>query len=350
VTAHDWTERHIRKLPKAEYDELEFKSSPLVRLDTPEGREKLLDDLAKALSALANTDGGFLVLGVQDPKEARGPYLEIVQGGVPRVFGKTDTLEWLNSVIPNLLDYELKGFEVHPVTRRGRNSQIHADRAVFVIGVPASGTAPHKSRRDNIYYVRLGGNSLPASHRMLMDIVGRQQHPKLDVRFEIRLSDVKPPSYEVMLGSGRNEIASLRITGTNVGSVLAHYVNLVVLVPVGFYRSDGSRVPHGARTSIDGQDHFVLKFDNTRRDQVGSSPGISASIPRYGTSWFDPILPGCVRNWSDQVRPDIATYRHNLVKELQVRWRAHADNAPVAEGAVPIMEIPIRDLRQPSRT
>ena len=39
--------------------------------------------------------------------------------------------------------------------------------------------APHQSKRDHRYYVRLGSQSLPAPHKMIEDIRNRQKHPRV---------------------------------------------------------------------------------------------------------------------------------------------------------------------------
>jgi len=86
MKARDWTEEYIYGLAVQEYDDIEFKASPLIDLSSSEGKMKVLDSLAKEISALANYGGGFLVLGVKDPKECKNGSLEIVHGGIQGVY------------------------------------------------------------------------------------------------------------------------------------------------------------------------------------------------------------------------------------------------------------------------
>ncbi len=56
---HKWTEADIDELPRGEHDYFERKSGQL--LDKDKGG--LLNAIAKAISAFANSGGGHLILG-----------------------------------------------------------------------------------------------------------------------------------------------------------------------------------------------------------------------------------------------------------------------------------------------
>lgn len=104
VKQDQWTEEQIASLPAGEHDYFERKSGQLFdpRADT----NKLYDALAKEACAFANSGGGHLLLGVCDDGTI---------DGVPPLFGKTETREWLEQKIPDLLDYRLVDFRVHTV-------------------------------------------------------------------------------------------------------------------------------------------------------------------------------------------------------------------------------------------
>jgi len=93
-----------------------------------------------------------LILGAEDDGTLAG-----VQ---PKV-GKASIRDWIEQKIPHLLNYPLSDFRVHTVVK-GASSRIPSDREVVVIDVGDSALAPHQSKRDYIYYYRVGGRSVPA--------------------------------------------------------------------------------------------------------------------------------------------------------------------------------------------
>lgn len=97
----DWDEAYILSLP-AESDTFECKGSVLLDLSLPKANEgKIREELAKQLSAFANTGGGNLVYGVTNDGG-------VDDGGVARVIkGRQPTKEWLEDIIPILTDYEI---------------------------------------------------------------------------------------------------------------------------------------------------------------------------------------------------------------------------------------------------
>jgi hypothetical protein len=85
-------------------------------------------------------------------------------------------------LIPGLTDFEIVGFNVYEIAPKAVGSALAPNKSLYVIDVPDSERAPHQSRRDLKYYVRLGGKSRPASHRLIEDIRNRARHPKLEVQ------------------------------------------------------------------------------------------------------------------------------------------------------------------------
>jgi len=61
---------------------------------------------------------------------------------------KPNTREWLEDVIPHLVDPPLAGFNVYAITGQAPDSQIASCCAVFVIALADSVQAPHQAH-DN---------------------------------------------------------------------------------------------------------------------------------------------------------------------------------------------------------
>jgi len=184
VKRDSWTEEQITELPTGEHDYFERKSGKLFDVSD---RNSLLDTLAKAASAFANSGGGHLIMGVTDAGEFNG---------APRIWsGRTTTRDWLEQKVPQLLDYRLNDFRVH-VVERSTPSSIPPERDVIVIDLGDSALAPHQSTRDHTYYYRSAGRSLPAPHFYLELLRQRQTSPVLD--FELAGAEIDTWLYQGM--------------------------------------------------------------------------------------------------------------------------------------------------------
>lgn len=172
----EWTEDDVLSLPPGENDEFERKGARLLDFTVPGVREgDVRDELAKQLSAFANTGGGRIIYGLHDDGN-------VDNGGVARTLrGRRTTKDWLEDVIPNLTDFEIVGVNVHEIRPRAPASPIAQDKSLYVVEVPDSERAPHQSKGDLKYYIRLGGKSQPATHRLIEDIRNRAIHPRVEV-------------------------------------------------------------------------------------------------------------------------------------------------------------------------
>lgn len=161
-----WTEDQVESLPAGEHDFFERKSGEL--LISPEFRK----DMGKAISALANSGGGHVLLGVRDD----GAF----DGVEPVRRGRTSTRDWLEQVVPNLVSFPLHQFRVHEVERSSPSS-IPDGRVVVVIDVGDSPLAPHQAAESSTYFYRQGGRSVPAPHFYLETLRNRLVGPELRI-------------------------------------------------------------------------------------------------------------------------------------------------------------------------
>jgi hypothetical protein len=216
----EWTEDDVLALPAGENDGFERKGAALLDLTIPGVKEdSVLNELAKQLSAFANTGGGQIVYGVTDSGA-------IENGGIARVVkGRQSTREWLEDVIPTLTDFEILGFNAHEIRPKSSGSAIGTDKALYVVEVPDSERAPHQSKRDLKYYVRLGGKSRPASHRLIEDIRNRARHPRIEV---INLQLLHAFYTRSPNSSGGNVQLGLEILIRNLGTIKAGTAALLI--------------------------------------------------------------------------------------------------------------------------
>jgi schlafen family protein len=167
----EWDEDYILSLSK-ENDEFDRKSARSLDVKAGADENDVLNELAKQLSAFANTGGGQIIYGVEDDGT-------IGLGGVSVDMKPGGTKEWLERKIPGLTEYELAGFGVHEFEPKSSGSQIASGKALYVVDVPDSEGAPHQSVRDKKYYIRNGSQSVPARHKLIEDIRNRLKHPRV---------------------------------------------------------------------------------------------------------------------------------------------------------------------------
>lgn len=115
--------------------------------------------VAKAVAALANTEGGFLIFGA-----------EAAPNGVLRGFpGLEAGREWPREIANNIIGHvsPLPAWEVFSAVAPG-----NADRAVVVVKVPWSHRTPHVRVTDGRIYQRSpGGTSDPIRDRATLDVL-----------------------------------------------------------------------------------------------------------------------------------------------------------------------------------
>lgn len=166
-----WTEQEVLELPQGEHDYFERKGGRLFE----ENKNKIADTVSIALSALANTDGGYLVLGVAN---------DGTPDGVPAQVGSTSTRDWLEQQIPNLIEPPLHEFRIHNVEKAAQ-SKIPSGREVIIIDVEDS--LEIRQANDCVYYYRAGGRSVPAKHSYL-----EQRRQRMRPKLDFKLTEVKP--------------------------------------------------------------------------------------------------------------------------------------------------------------
>lgn len=326
----EWDENYILEhLPIGEFDWFEVKGRRALDLTVEGVKEShVLDNLSKAVSAFANS-GGVLVLGLANPHSR----WMVDDGGIDLVVKSPSTREWLEDIIPHLVEFPLVSFNVYVIQRQDKNSQIKEGRGVFIVEIPDSDLAPHQAR-DKRYYVRVGGKSRPIGHRLVLDIFGRRKHPKIILEFYIECYyAVEPPS---LIPSQQKAEKKYRlvITARNVGRVYAKYMQAFVKLPVSLLPEWEQQVQRKK-----GEEYVTWSRMNTERDVVKG--GIFGPT-EYGPSWFRPLLPGLSYMWKWEI-----TEKFDLqaMRDKEIEWEVHADNAVPEKGIARIADIKFYDCQ-----
>lgn len=155
-----WSLSDIELLPTGENDKFERKSGKLLQ------ENNFQEKLGKEISAFANSGGGHIILGVTNNGDI---------DGVPKIFkGKINTQEWLEQIIPTLVEPESLKFRIHLIEIENNSNSV-----VIVIDVADSIFAPFQERKTKSYYYRAGSHSKPAPHFYLEAIRNRPRLPAL---------------------------------------------------------------------------------------------------------------------------------------------------------------------------
>jgi hypothetical protein len=310
-----WDEDSVLALP-LENDRLERQGVPLLDLNLSGATEsRVRSELAKHLSAFANTSGGQILYGL-----SKNGFVD--HGGISRVIKGQPTKEWLENAISESTECEIAGVNVFEVLPRPHDSAVADGKAIYVVHVPHSERAPHQSAADMLYYVRLGAKSQPACHRLIEDIRNRVKHPDVSVT-EVALVNVFLAPQRVP-----------RVAGT-MGCRLQ-----VFLKNAGMLKASTACVQIEAEPAA-----FFGDFENTavipRRTAARNVMFWEIQGPVYPgmeiNFWFDLMLP------MELLKP-VAALRGavGIPQEMTIVCRLLADNAPTKSRTLDLINLVTR--------
>lgn len=145
-----------------------------IHLDYKDSRalnKKKVHEIAKDVSAFANSDGGVIVYGIREdqhlPKE--------LDEGVDHNFF---TREWLEEVISSNISPTIDGLRIAQIP-------LSSERSAFIIQVPKSYRAPHQEQSSKRYYKRYNFKSQPMEDYEIQDIRSRSSVISPLVNFDI---------------------------------------------------------------------------------------------------------------------------------------------------------------------
>ncbi len=162
------------------------------------------DKIATSVTAFANSEGGLILLGVEEVKEKdeKGRTVRIRPGSI--TWGpKSLTREKLEAQLIARVHPWVQGLRIFPV-------RSEAEEVVFLVDVPQSPRPPHQAP-DKKYYIRYNFQNLPIDHHQVAGLFLRRLRP--DLRPLLEIMEIRKGGEEILL----------RIGLTNVGGTIAKW-------------------------------------------------------------------------------------------------------------------------------
>lgn len=141
---------------------LDFKAAGALSKD-----DKKKTEIAKDVSAFANSDGGIIVYGIEE-QEHKAHALSYIDGN-------TYTKEWLEQVIQDNIQRRIEGLEIFPIRDNG-----DITRSIYIVKIPRSSNTPHMSA-DKCYYKRNNFRSVKMEEYEVRDLFYREATPNLTI-------------------------------------------------------------------------------------------------------------------------------------------------------------------------
>lgn len=287
-------------------------------------------EITKDVSAMANSAGGTIFYGIKEYDEPSKKHLPEKLDPIDRT---EINREWLEQVI-NTIRPKIDNLIIYSVP-----TDTDPNKVIYVVEIPQSTTA-HQAF-DFRYYKRHNFQAVPMHDYEIRDVMGRSQHPKISLEFEIQAKTIEISHPSFLRGFSQEtkslDVFNLEVYATNVGNRYAMYITGFLYLPVSIVHN--SQIENSTIIELQGVSCCEFVLDNTVRDVVDAKMGII----KYGPSWFDPILPELKKPVKSIELKD--EYAHLNANDIIIHWHVYADNAPVNTGSITLSDIHINDIR-----
>ena len=183
-------------------------------------------EIAKDVSAMANSAGGLLFYGVSEEKH--------LPTGIDPIVDPKMTKEWLEQVINTGIHPRIIDLSIHPV-------RVVAPTvgSVYVVEIP-EGTTAHQAVERKLYYRRFNFESQAMHDREIRDVMGRHRDPVVNVTTSLSVG----PAAEIM-GYRKSAVDYrwLSLGLENVGARMAHEVHAFIHIPMALLDEPEKMIP-----------------------------------------------------------------------------------------------------------
>jgi hypothetical protein len=334
-----WNEKEILGLIKNHIEEnlnLDYKSAESLSKSSDSKKK----EIAKDVSAMANSDGGVIIYGV---KEYDASEMRHLPEKIDPIDRNDISKEWLEQIINTNIFPRISNIIIEPIP-----TSVSPNGVIYVVTIPKSNTAHQAS--DKRYYKRFNFESTAMYDYEIRDILNRAQTPVINIEFLI-----EKETYEVSRGipgiplfvdhkqepEYRTDI-ELLVYAYNNGKILANYINCVLEIPEAILiKKDERTTPE---IFLKDGIPFEKRFrKNTDRDVIGASGSGSFSYPNYGPTRYIPVLPKTNVSLSTNSYSRILLKDTPELRDLKIYWTVYADNAEPNTGESFYKDIKVKD-------
>ena len=184
---------------------LDFKSADSLSLN-----DKKKAEIAKDVSAFANSAGGYIVYGISEENHKAS--------SISPIDGTIFTKEWIEQVIQSRIQRKIDGLSIKPV-------RINQDlkQSVYVVAVPESPSAPHMTS-DKKFYKRFNFESVQMEEYEVRSLYNRKEKTKLIIDNIITTREIE---YEDE-GEGKIAYVNLSFQIENIGRAVEKDYKLLI--------------------------------------------------------------------------------------------------------------------------
>ena len=299
----EYKQEFVANKPKEE----DTKRNSKKKLNLSEDDKK---ELAKDISAMANSNGGVVIYGVTEEKNEDGYKVPTNLKPIPFIEMDKERLSRLIiATITPVIEFEIDCIP----------SDSDTGSFYYIITISKSMTA-HQNVIDKCYYNRKGAISMKMEDCEIRDVMNRAKTPIINIEYELIKKIVHPirTGQGLAIASDIHEKMSDEISYelhywlVNNGHIYAKYVNYFLYVPLEILKDESE--------SYEEEGGYARFYGDNRIKMM-----------------YDPILPNMCQAKNVIELTNIVKFKDNV----SIKYEVHADNAAINEKEIKIKEIPI---------
>lgn len=236
-----WDETRLQKLIEDEIEEnsvLEYKGAGAV--DRSASKKK---EIAKDVSAMANSSGGTIVYGISEYDEKTRRHLPEKIDPVNRL---TYSKEWLDQIINHNVKPQIFGTQIHSIQLESGENHV-----AYVVEIPESITAHQVTAdKDYRYYRRYNFESVPMEDYEIRLVMNRSKGPDASVEFAAKSLKIEQSQHDY----------ELSVLVSNQGNILIRNFKILFSFPqIVLNKFPSPRKPANVERTYDSnQDHLII--------------------------------------------------------------------------------------------
>lgn len=259
----DWNKKTIEECIRTKMKEsnsLEFKRAASLYNSIDKCGSKS-DEISKDVSAMANSNGGIIIYGIQEFNSGSD---KCKAEGFDFVDSRNVSEEWIEQVVNSRINPRIDNIRIEKV-------EFSDTQCVFVVDIPKSTTA-HQAQ-DKKYYKRYNFQAIAMDDWEVKDVINRQSKPKIHVALS-----AYPES--ILFDSIKTSSFDIDVLIHNLGMVGANYINCFIEIDKGATKYINTPRP----TIFDNYIQIAFSNKEEQKLKIGEQTIV---LP----SFYDPLLP-----------------------------------------------------------